>query len=1018
MIAYFADRNLNILATASTELPDGIIIKEDVKTEEIETGTKSFSGRIGYNDDTAAQTELALMPTNFVFRKADDSDECEIYTIITSENDDKAQDIDFYAEDGGLELLNEIALKWPDNSEVIVTAKTLDEYFAMYLNGTGFEIGVDESDDTTKLITWEQEHTVAGRLLDIANQFGYEIDYSFKISGFTVTKKYVNIRKRRGGDFGVQWRLNREVDKIVTKASAENLATALLAYGSVPEGSNLPVTLSGFTPVTPTPGYTIQKIYYPERQDFGYCLCSEAALEKYGTTDEQGNLRHVVKPYNFDTVDQMTLYTKTLEELQKVETIEYNWEVDVLDARDAKIGDTVYIVDEKGQLYLSARLLKLETSESDGKKTATLGDYVIQSSGISDTVRQLAAQFAGMVIPQITITRDQINKCVVISAITKSGTQTATVYDAISVDTIEEQYILAPTNADFPEEYSAESTYSIDDYCIYGNTIYKCIATISRPEEWTASHWQTYTGGTWSTDMPDWQPGMYYWRRTVTNMEDGTVVATNPVLDSSSQVMAEADYLLASMNNHFWVDEENLTGAYVTENDLDYSHGYALRMAASGIAQMYNGVPLNTFTGSGVTFYAFSAGATGNRVMLASYTTSGIVFNEDYDFTIGNTNGSYIKWDATNDKIIINADTIQMGGESVEGGKWYQGTGITGTSTTPTIFSGSGVTSAAVGDMYLNKSTSNTYRCTVGGAPNVAKWVYVNNIKGKDGEDGEDVTSQYITFSSSTGLFVHDATSSSVYSGNGTQILSTGITLRLLGNEVATFDSSGMDLVPGSVGLFTDPVLGRSCFGINANRNVGLYSNGNNMIISSGDYGTTRIAGQNLYFLPGSGGTVSFDVASNGAFVVSIGTTTVISHNGTRLRFPVAKDDAIGTGSDTTSLRINTSGGGIGVGGSARRLKEDISYSIDDEFDPQKLYGIKVAQFRYKKKYDPANKLQIGLIADDVREQFPVAAVLDRDRNVLDWNDRIMIPAMLKLIQEQHADIEKLKAQMNTGRSQ
>ena len=76
------------------------------------------------------------------------------------------------------------------------------------------------------------------------------------------------------------------------------------------------------------------------------------------------------------------------------------------------------------------------------------------------------------------------------------------------------------------------------------------------------------------------------------------------------------------------------------------------------------------------------------------------------------------------------------GGTGAAGGRWYTGTGITGTSTTATVFSGSGVSSAVVGDMYLNTSTSNTYRCTVAGAASAAKWVYVNNVKGATGAGG------------------------------------------------------------------------------------------------------------------------------------------------------------------------------------------------------------------------------------------------------------------------------------------
>lgn len=75
-----------------------------------------------------------------------------------------------------------------------------------------------------------------------------------------------------------------------------------------------------------------------------------------------------------------------------------------------------------------------------------------------------------------------------------------------------------------------------------------------------------------------------------------------------------------------------------------------------------------------------------------------------------------------------------------DGSKWYSGTAITGTSTTATVFSGTGITSAVVGDMYLNTTTFNTYRCTVPGAANVAKWVYVNNIKGGTGSTGKGVS--------------------------------------------------------------------------------------------------------------------------------------------------------------------------------------------------------------------------------------------------------------------------------------
>ncbi len=85
------------------------------------------------------------------------------------------------------------------------------------------------------------------------------------------------------------------------------------------------------------------------------------------------------------------------------------------------------------------------------------------------------------------------------------------------------------------------------------------------------------------------------------------------------------------------------------------------------------------------------------------------------------------------------------GSAGTRGSIWYRGTAITGTSTTPTIFSGSGVSSALVNDMYLNTSTGYVYTCTLAGSPTVAKWVYSGSIKGPTGAKGADGLTTSVT---------------------------------------------------------------------------------------------------------------------------------------------------------------------------------------------------------------------------------------------------------------------------------
>ena len=161
---------------------------------------------------------------------------------------------------------------------------------------------------------------------------------------------------------------------------------------------------------------------------------------------------------------------------------------------------------------------------------------------------------------------------------------------------------------------------------------------------------------------------------------------------------------------------------------------------AGSSAQWYSGTKI---TGTSTTATAFSgSGITDAKVgdMYLNTSTQNL-----YRCTVGGA-AATAKW-------VYVTNIKGATGETGDGAVWYTGTKITGTSTTATVFSGSGITAAKVGDMYLNTSTYNTYRCTVAGAASAAKWVYVNNIKGAKGDQG-DAGADAITMSitSSNGI--------------------------------------------------------------------------------------------------------------------------------------------------------------------------------------------------------------------------------------------------------------------------
>ena len=162
--------------------------------------------------------------------------------------------------------------------------------------------------------------------------------------------------------------------------------------------------------------------------------------------------------------------------------------------------------------------------------------------------------------------------------------------------------------------------------------------------------------------------------------------------------------------------------------------------AAGSSAQWYSG---NKITGTSTTATTFSGSGITNAQVGDMYLNTDTM--NTYRCTVGGA-ASAAKWVYVGN---IKGQTGDIG----PGAIWYTGTKITGTSTTATVFSGSGITAAKVGDMYLNTSTYNTYRCTVGGAASAAKWVYVNNIKGGKGDQGDpgaDAITMTVTSSNGT----------------------------------------------------------------------------------------------------------------------------------------------------------------------------------------------------------------------------------------------------------------------------
>lgn len=377
MILYFADRHMNILGQASTELPEGLYITDDQKTEEVEAGVATLEFTLNYTGDTRKDATQYSTVGNYILRK--NGDEQEFYTIITSEENIFKQEVEIYAEDAGMDLLNETVGEYKADK-----AYPASYYVGKFSDDSGFEVGINEVSNYNRKLSWEGETTASERILSVATQFDAEVSYTFEIDRLKIKHKYINLHKKRGVDQGRELRINREVKNIIVKSSVEDLATALSVTGGYPEDSETPINLKGYK-------YDDGDIYLS-----GSTIYSRSAVAKWSRyLSEKGNgTGHIVQTYTYDTLSQSELCNRAVSKLKKIYDAAVSYEVELAYLPDGiKIGDTVNIVDDAGELYLSARIMKLESSICNDEYTATLGEYKLKSSGISEKMESLAAQF-------------------------------------------------------------------------------------------------------------------------------------------------------------------------------------------------------------------------------------------------------------------------------------------------------------------------------------------------------------------------------------------------------------------------------------------------------------------------------------------------------------------------------------------------------------------------------------------------------------------------------------------------
>lgn len=378
---YFTDRKYNLIDVVSTDGNTDIVVTAIKDIQSIEESARDFEATLFFNDDDFKLVKQLSRVGNFVLYK-DREGQSVFITIESREINATDGLVMITGKDASIDLINEIVAPYsPDKSYSIA------EYILRFTNDSGFEIGENAiPDKKLKLEEWNSEATALERILSVATRFDVELSFSFEISGLDVIKRYINISEKRGKDENVTLYANREIESITIKEDSFDLFTAIKPIGAIPEGKETPINLNNYKYTDPNGRYVLS----------GGILRDNMVVQEWSRLLSNENTNpttaHITRYKEYDTDNQAKLFTMAMTDLKKYAQLNVNYEVVFYEfPTSVSIGDTINLVDEDKEIYLSARVLTLSYDYISDTAEAVVGDYLIKDSGISKDLENLAA---------------------------------------------------------------------------------------------------------------------------------------------------------------------------------------------------------------------------------------------------------------------------------------------------------------------------------------------------------------------------------------------------------------------------------------------------------------------------------------------------------------------------------------------------------------------------------------------------------------------------------------------------
>jgi hypothetical protein len=258
------------------------------------------------------------------------------------------------------------------------------------------------------------------------------------------------------------------------------------------------------------------------------------------------------------------------------------------------------------------------------------------------------------------------------------------------------------------------------------------------------------------------------------------------------------------------------------------------------------------------------------------------------------------------------------------------------------------------------------------------------------------------------------STASNLYSfASGNTCVASGNTAVAMGSfNTARSDYSvafGRNITVG-----TSDSNAEGSFGINLGSSIQTVTQANSMVIMGGKVGINTTAPNAVLDVQGAvifneGGVASYDVRMEGdteqnLFFLDSSTNSIGIGTAAPLSLlSVSGEVRINQPGTATATAIGvTAAGVLSFISSSERFKKDIELT---DLTTDGLYRLNAKNYRFKNEAIQ----HVGLIAEDVAEQYPTAAQYDPEGKVQSFDDKAMIALMIEALKQQKAEIEALK---------